>query len=83
MFSRGCFLHRGGGQRAGEGGQHRLQRLNAHKLLIQSSHNLGRSEVIKSFTQFFIYKPQQIYSSCGTTGNPLIHQMLNLQLNWK
>lgn len=66
---------RGGGQRAEEeGGRRRLQSLDTHDLLIQSSHNSGRSEVKKTFHTVFMYKPQlgwnkqtsNIYSSWKT-----------------
>lgn len=59
MSFHGCFLltweEKGGGQRAEEGGQRRLQSLRKHNLLIQLSHSFGRSEVKKSHTVFFFY----------------------------
>lgn len=69
---------RGAGQRAEEGGQRRPQSLNTHNLFIQSSHNLGRSEVKKVSHSFYIQtaahmiQNSKIYSSCGTTGNILL-----------
>lgn len=57
MSSHGCFLltrvERGGGQRAKEGGQHRLQSL------VLSSHYLGRSEVKVSHS-FYIQTAAQM-----------------------
>ena len=64
MTFHGCFLQtqegRGGGQRAEEGGQRRLQSLDTHDLLIQSSHNLGGSKVKKVSHSFYIQTAAQI-----------------------
>lgn len=84
MTFNGCFLltqeGRGGGQRVEEGGQRPLQSLDTHDLLIQSSHNLGRSEVKKVSHSFYIQTAAQMKQTATFIhpGNLLIHQMLNL-----
>lgn len=65
MSFHGCFLltqeERQGGQRAEEGGQRRPHSLSTHNLLIQSSHNMGRSEVKKvSHSLFYIQTAAQV-----------------------
>ncbi|KAM7371629.1 hypothetical protein PAMP_008847 [Pampus punctatissimus] len=62
---------RGDGQRVEKGG--RLLSLSTHNLLIQSSHNLGRSEVKKKVSRSLFYIQ---------TAAQMIHLFI-LRHNWK